>query len=317
MKTAVITGPTGAVGTALAERLVQEGCHVYAVVREDSKRRARIPDSPLVTPVFLGLESLAQLKGRILEPCDAFYHLAWAGTIGDGRNDVYLQNQNVRYTLDAVRAAAALGCKKFIGAGSQAEYGRVEGKLKPDTPVFPETGYGMAKLCAGQLGRLLGEQLGLSFVWVRILSVYGPRDGEGTMIMSAIRSFLKHEIPKFTAGEQYWDYLYSRDAAHALYLLGERGRNGKTYCLGSGRARPLAEYITVLRDSIDPGLAMDLGAVPYGPKQVMYLCADISELEADTGFRPVYSFERGIRETVDWYREERKDEKDQYFNSLL
>lgn len=304
MRTAVVTGPTGAVGTALIQKLAAEGVRVYAVVRRESGRIGNLPKDPLVVPVLLDLSQLSELKKQIVEPCDIFYHLGWAGTIGAGRDDVYLQNQNVKYTLDAVRAAKELGCRRFVGAGSQAEYGRVEGLLRPDTPAVPETGYGMAKLCAGQMSRLICEQLEMEHIWVRILSVYGPYDGEKTMIMSAIRAFLKRETPEFTAGEQLWDYLYSKDAALALYLLGEKGVGGKTYCLGSGQARKLAEYITILRDSIHPSLSMKLGAVPYGEKQVMYLCADIASLKKDTGFEPVYTFEKGIRETISWYRKE-------------
>lgn len=304
MKSVVITGPTGAIGTALIENLIEKDIHVYAVVRRDSSRLDRIPKNPLVTPVLLGLDELSDLERRIPAGCDVFYHFAWAGTIGDGRNDVYLQNQNVKYTLDAVRVAAGLGCKRFVGAGSQAEYGRVEGLLSPDTPAFPENGYGMAKFCAGQMSRLLCEQLGLEHVWGRILSVYGPRDGAKTMIMSAIDSFLREQCPKFTKGEQLWDYLYSKDAAQAMYLLGEKGTDKGVYCLGSGHARPLAEYITILRDSIDPRLKMELGAIPYGSKQVMHLCADIETLKKDTGFEPKYSFEQGILETIAWCREE-------------
>lgn len=304
MRTAVVTGSTGAIGVALIQKLVAKGVRVYAVARQDSSRIGRIPKGPLVEQVFLDLSKLLELKKWISEPCDVFYHLGWAGTIGAGRDDVYLQNQNVRYTLDAVQVAKELGCKRFVGAGSQAEYGRTEGDLRPDTPVAPETGYGMAKLCAGQMSSLLCKQLKMEHIWVRILSVYGPCDGEKTMVMSAIRGFLEKKIPEFTAGEQLWDYIYAKDAATAFYLLGEKGRSGRTYCLGSGQARRLAEYITVLRDSIDPLLPMKLGAVPYGDRQVMYLCADITALQQDTGFEPAYTFEEGIRETIDWYRKE-------------
>ena len=52
-----------------------------------------------------------------------------------------LQLQNIQYTLDAVRLAKRLGCKVFVGAGSQAEYGRYEGKLDAKVPVFPEKGF--------------------------------------------------------------------------------------------------------------------------------------------------------------------------------
>ena len=80
-------------------------------------------------------------------------------------------------TIDAVRTAAAMGCRVFVGTGSQAEYGRVDGVLRADTPTNPENGYGMAKLCAGQMSRTEAAALGMDHVWARILSVYGPHDG--------------------------------------------------------------------------------------------------------------------------------------------
>lgn len=52
------------------------------------------------------------------------------------------QIENIRYTIDAVRTAAAMGCRVFVGTGSQAEYGRVDGVLRADTPTNPENGYG-------------------------------------------------------------------------------------------------------------------------------------------------------------------------------
>ena len=213
-----------------------------------------------------------------------------------------LQLNNVRYAVEAVHAARNLGCKVFIGAGSQAEYGRVEGRLKPDTPVFPENGYGMAKLCAGQMTRLECQKLGMDHIWPRILSIYGPRDGMGSMISSTINTLLRGKTPKLTLGIQKWDYLYSEDAAQALLLCAQKGRNGAVYPLGSGRAMPLKDYIDILRDAIDPSLDLDYGAVAYGPRQVMWLEADITALHEDTGFRPVTSFEEGIRKTIDWVR---------------
>ena len=112
-------------------------------------------------------------------PYDVFYHFAWGGTTGDGRNDCEIQEKNIRYALDAAALAKRFGCSAFVGAGSQAEYGRVEGNLNSQTPAFPENGYGMAKLCAGQMTRLYCRQAGMRHVWTRILSIYGPGDGAG------------------------------------------------------------------------------------------------------------------------------------------
>lgn len=295
MKRAIVTGATGAVGTALIKELVNKNIEVLVFCREDSARIANIPVNPLVHTIYCDLTELSKIQNTTGKNYDVFYHFAWMGTTGTSRNDMYLQNQNVLYALDAVGAAKRFGCTTYIGAGSQAEYGRVEGVLKSDTPAFPETGYGIAKLCAGQMTREYAHQLGLRHIWMRILSVYGPNDGTQSMVMSTIKKLKKGEIPQFTKGEQMWDYLFSGDAGRAFRLIGEKGVDGKIYVLGSGRARPLAEYIRLIRDIVCPNGQIELGAIPYAPKQVMCLQADITELNRDTGFVPETDFATGIK----------------------
>lgn len=299
IKSAVVTGPTGAIGTALCRELAEHGIRVYAVCRPGSPRAAALPQHENIVPVSCDVAQLAHLPEQIPGGADAFYHFAWAHTIGPGRNDMPAQIQNIRYTLDAVQAAGKLGCQVFIGAGSQAEYGRVEGMLTPDTPCFPENGYGMAKLCAGQMSRVECRKLGIHHIWPRILSVYGPGDGSATMISGVIRQLLEGKKPALTEGIQKWDYLYSGDAALAFRLLALHGVDGKIYPVGGGEARPLREYVQILRDAIDPQLELGFGEIPYGPLQVMYLQSDISSLQEDTGFVPQVSFETGIRMTID------------------
>lgn len=304
IKRAILTGATGAIGMALIAELIQHNVEMLILCREGSHRNSSIPAHPLITVKYCSLEQLESLQNDTGKEYDVLYHFAWAGTMGDARNDMYLQNKNVRYTLDAVGVAERFGCGTFIGAGSQAEYGRVEGVLREDTPAFPETGYGMAKLCAGQMSRTQCEQRGIRHVWARILSVYGPYDNPNTMIMSTIGKILQGEVPPLTRGEQKWDYLYSADAAKAFFLLAQNGKDGRTYCIGSGKAFPLITYVRQLRDCINETAALGIGEIPYGTKQVMYLCADISRLEEDTDFHPVYTFQEGIRATVEWYKEQ-------------
>lgn len=294
MKRAIVTGATGAIGTALVDNLISSGVEVLVLLREGSARRGAIKKHPLVEVKVCSLENLKTLKNDTDKTYDVFYHFAWAGTFGDTRNDMYLQNKNVEYALDAVKVAKEFGCKLFIGAGSQAEYGRVEGVLTPTTPAFPENGYGIAKLCAGKMTREYARQLGLKHIWVRILSIYGPHDGAQTMVMSTITKLRNGEKAKFTKGEQLWDYLYSEDAAEAFRLMGEKGKDGKTYVLGSGNAKQLKEYIEIIGRVLKVQNLIELGAIPYSEKQVMHLCADISELTADTGWLPETDFESGI-----------------------
>lgn len=313
MKRVIITGPTGVIGMALIEYLIKRDVQVIAVVRSDSARKAQLEESGNLMIVECSLSEMTKLPEKVRtavrqkqwgeeQPIDVFYHFAWGGTFGESRNDMYLQNMNVRYALEAVDAAAELGCNAFIGAGSQAEYGRYEGKLDAKVPTFPENGYGIAKLCAGQMTRIRCEQRGIRHIWTRILSVYGPYDGSKTMVMSIIRKMLKGEKAPCTKGEQIWDYLYSKDAAKMMYLLGGRGIGGKIYCLGSGETKPLREYINIIRNCVNPDAEIGFGDIEYSPGQVMYLCADISELQEDTGFEADYNFLQGIEEMIEWVK---------------
>ncbi len=298
MKRAIISGATGAIGVALVENLIKNGVECLVLLRRNSTRARNLPQSPLVSVVVCSLDEMSYLQNETGKTFDVFYHFAWAGTSGAARQDIHLQVDNIRYALDAVELAKRFGCHTFVGAGSQAEYGRVEGELKSDTPAYPDNGYGIAKLCAGQICRERARQLGIKFHWVRIVSVYGPYDGAQTMIMSTIGKLLSGERAPLTACEQMWDYLYSADAAEAFYQIGEHGKDGKTYALGSGTARPLTEYVHAIAHICHAEDKIDIGVLPYSERQVMYLKADISELTADTGWTPNTKFEEGVEQIV-------------------
>ncbi len=303
MKKAVVTGATGAVGTALVNKLISENVETLVLVRKGG-RVNKIPKHPLVRTEFCALDEMAEFDyGE--KDFDAFFHLAWAGPYGADRNDTELQLSNIKNELEAVKLAKRLGCKTFVGAGSQAENGRLPKgeKVSPKAPTNPENGYGIAKLAAGKLSRILCSQLGIKHVWCRILSAYGPGDGSHTMVMSTIIKFLNGEDCDFTPGGQQWDFIYNGDVANAFYLAAEKGRDGAIYTVGSGKTDSLKNYITKIRDVCNPEGKCNFGAIDYFPSQVMYLCADISALEKDTGFQPETSFEEGIRKTVEWYKE--------------
>lgn len=307
MKKAIITGPTGAVGVSLIEELIANGVEVTAVCRPGSKRLSAIPSHPLVSIVECSVEQLSTLPTQLASDYDAFYHFAWDGTYGATRQDLKLQAENVLYTLDAVNAAAALGCKVFVGAGSQSEFGHIQGVLHPDTPCNPDNGYGIAKLAACQMSRIECEKLGLRQEWCRIVSLFGAHDGEHTLVMSTILKMLRGERTRFTKADQIWDYIYNKDAARAFRLVAEKGKHGSIYCFGTGQTRTLRAFILAIRDAIDPSLQVGFGELDYYPNQVMHLEADIANLTKDTGFVPQYCFEEGIRETIEWVKEQQNN----------
>lgn len=307
----MISGASGMIGTALAQQCAAAGEEVLAICHRASDRNRILREIPGVEVWEADLSEYAGLAGRPwTKKYDTFYHLAWAGTTGQARNDMVLQTDNIRWTLDAVELAHRMGCGVFVGAGSQAEYGRYQEPvgsrpLDSRTPAFPETGYGMAKLCAGQMSRVSCETRGIRHIWARVLSVYGPHGGQD-MITMALNKLLRGEHVSFTAGEQIWDYLYSDDAAFAMRLMAEKGITGKTYVLCGGQSRPLKDYLYKMYDIVCEEMrrrgrragTIGMGELPYGAGQLMRLSGDITELRRDTGFAAQVSFEEGIRKLL-------------------
>lgn len=196
IKTVIVTGPTGAVGTALCSRLLQAGCTVVAVCRPGSPRAVALPKDANLYVVACDAANLADLPqcmaaAGLPVQADAFFHLAWAHTIGAGRNDMPAQIENIRYTIDAVRTAAAMGCPCVCWYRQPSRVwpcGRCSAGRYPHKPR-KRVRHGQA-VCRPDEPYPRPAALGMDHVWARILSVYGPHDGPNTMISATIQKLL-------------------------------------------------------------------------------------------------------------------------------
>lgn len=296
MKRIIVTGATGCVGSAIVRRALANGLEVTCIVHQGSKRLQNLPQDNRVSVVECNLSDYTSLQ--LHGAYDAFIHLSWEKTFGTSRDDAEVQTRNIQYTLDACHLAKRCGCQVFVGAGSQAEYGVQSVDLTPDLRVNPESGYGIAKYASGKLSAMLCKNLGIRQNWVRILSVYGPNDGENTLISYVIRELKAGRSPELTKCEQTWDYLYADDAADAILAVAEKGIDGKTYPLGSGKGRKLSDYIEDIRNAVNPSIEVVYGAKDYYPHQPMLLVADIKDLNKDTGWIPSIPFSKGISSII-------------------
>lgn len=292
METAIVTGATGMVGTALIQTLLSHGVRVKAIIRPNSPRATRLDKR--VEIFNADLSELNSIDERALK-ATLFFHLGWAGTERTQRENPEIQAKNIGYTLDACKLAARAGCRKFLFAGSQAEHGAACEKISPTTKIAPEVPYGIAKFAASELGKIECSHLGLTHIHATILSVYGPHDGEGTMISKAMRALIRGEEFPTTLGEQIWDYLYEEDCGELLYALALNGKSGVRYPVGSGEGRQLKQFLAEIGEVTSENALIKYGAVPYPNDQKPYLCADMSVTEETTGFKPKISFQEGIK----------------------
>ena len=301
MRKILMTGASGMIGKAIIRQSLKQDYEITCLVRKrepllnfiqslPQKNRVKIIDCPM--------KKYSSFKP--VQKYDVFIHLAWAldkKTISD-RDNVDCQMDNVIYTLDAVRLAKRCSCSVFIGAGSQAEYGIKTEPLTCNMSVNPESGYGIAKYCAGKMAALLCGGVGMRFNWLRILSVYGSGDNENSLISYVIRELKAGKSPELTKCEQIWDYIHCDDVARAFLTVAENGVDGKYYPIGSGIARPLSDFVKDIQKIIAPDVPVLFGKKEYYPHQPMYLVADMEELKRDTGWRTKIDFSDAISKVL-------------------
>ena len=302
MRKVVVTGATSMVGVALIEECVKNRVHVLALVRKNSKKLDRLPSSEFVKISECNLD---EMKNYNIDEkdYDVFYHLGWSNTDKDSRKSAKKQAENIKYTLEAIELAQRLGCRKFVGAGSQAEYGiHVEQVTKPDSELNPQDAYGICKAAAGKLCSIEAVQKKMEFSWVRIFSLFGKFELPGTLIQTILPKMMKDERCSLTEGIQEWDYLYSTDAGEAFFLIGEKATGINFYCLGSGQSYPLKQYVQKIKDVTKSKSELGFGDIPYVGEKPQGMCADIITLQRDVGWYPKTSFEEGILKEVERIR---------------
>ena len=179
---------------------------------------------------------------------DAWIHFAWDGVGSAGRSDTNIQIENIQNAKKAYLYAKLLGARKFLFAGSQAEYGR--GNHRVPLPVSP---YGKAKLSFGRWATeqsLLSEiydDAPMQFIHMRIYSVYGSGDHETSLVNTVLRAALRHEAVTLGPCEQRWNYLEVHDLARAIRILlsSEDTRTG-IYDIAGSDSRMLKKYVIAM-----------------------------------------------------------------------
>ena len=179
---------------------------------------------------------------------DAWIHFAWDGVGSAGRSDTNIQIENIHNAKKAYLYAKLLGARKFLFAGSQAEYGR--GNHRVPLPVSP---YGKAKLSFGRWATeqsLLSEiydDAPMQFIHMRIYSVYGSGDHETSLVNTVLRAALRHEAVTLGPCEQRWNYLEVHDLARAIRILlsSEDTRTG-IYDIAGSDSRMLKKYVIAM-----------------------------------------------------------------------
>ena len=320
----IVTGATSFIGSHAVQALVSQGFEVCALIRPNSAGRKNleqmIPQKEQLDIIECELSNLKELanasqigsikqNGQMIQigqkwshdlgRADYWLHLGWDGSGSDNRKLVDIQSMNAVYALDALEAAAASHCKRFLFCGSQAEYGVRNTTMRETDELQPLSEYGKAKAKVGQLASARAKELGISYIHTRVFSVYGPGDHPWSLVASAIRTFQDGGMMELGACTQLWNYLYITDAIRALTLLLTGDAPAGVYNVAGEDTRPLREYIETIHALCGGQGSCQYGKRPPNAEGVTSLDPDITKLKEATGFHQEISFEQGIQMMLD------------------
>ena len=290
----LITGASGLIGSHLVPLLLDAGHEVHAASSKPAEYPAGVQGHILDL-----LHSDCRTLLASVRPTHLL-HLAWH--VPPGKFWTAAENvQWLQASLDLVKAFAAEGGQRWVGAGTCAEYDWSQsGVFRESDTTRPATLYGACKCSLQMTAHLLGEQLGLEIGWGRIFYPYGPGECGPRLVPSIIRSLLAGEKALCTEGLQVRDFVFVEDVAKAFAAL-----LTSSYCgpvnIGSGVPVTVRQVVTRIGEIIGRPDLLEIGALPTRGFEPQEMVADIARLRS-IGFQPQYSLDGGLERTVQWWK---------------
>ena len=308
----VATGATSFVGSGAVKALLERGHKVYAVLRKGSSKADRLlingamPENLVILEEDLG--SLERLAEQIPEPCDVFLHMGWKGAGSDSRSAAAIQKENAKDSLNAVQAAKALGCRRFVFTGSQAEYGVHDALMTEETGCRPTSPYGEAKLKVRIEAEALCRKLSMDYGHARIFSTYGIGDHPWSLLSTCVNTFLSGGVMEMGACTQDWNFMYIDDAGRAVAMLCEYQKSlmeqGCVYNLGGpmDETGPLKHFVETVYEMCGRKGSCVYGVRKPNAEGVVNLIPDLTKMKRVIGWEPRVRFRDGMARVIESVR---------------
>ena len=297
-----VTGAAGFLGTALSNRLVEDGHEVIGLDNCSAGEPQRLlPEVKFVRNDLNSKESL----WRLLKGVDIIYHLAAKVIVPDSLlYPAEYEKTNVGGTVTLLEAMHDVGNRKMVFASSGAIYGNQSVMpLREDMNPIPESPYAVSKLAGELYIRTIGQLWGLQAVCLRIFNCYGPYQGFSFAHSPVIPTFLRQCALHGTVvihgdGSKTRDFVYVDDAVDAFAAAASLEDSDETVInVGSGQETSISSVLEIAQKitGVEP-------QVVHNPRRVggaNRMCADLTIAEKKLNYKPKISLEEGMRRTFE------------------
>lgn len=320
----LITGATGFVGPYLIDKLVREGHTCRCVVRPGNESKVVLKEG---VSIVNGDVTQPETLSGIADNIDCLLHLATLGHMSNFTvTEEMFYDANVYGTIHIMKEALRAGVKKIVHCSSVAAMGICnEVPSNEKTPCNPHHPYGRSKLQAEKEVKKMVEDDNLPATIIRFSMVYGP--GDPRDILRLTRMAKKGLFPKVGNRSKLTPLIHVNDAVDGIILACEKGVPGEIYLLTNKESEPFDQIREIIQEAlglkkralyVPEWAALSLASLiektftvlgktpPVSRKNIESTLADrvfsIEKAQRDLGFFPKVGTEEGLRETVEWYR---------------
>jgi NAD dependent epimerase/dehydratase len=309
MRSALVTGADGFIGSHLVEALVTAGVEVRALCQYNSlNSKGWLTDSPVRNDVetILGDIRDADQCQSLIRNVDTVFHLAaLIGIPYSYQAPHSYVSTNVQGTINLCSAAVRGDVSLFVQTSTSEVYGTArQVPISEEHPLQPQSPYSASKIASDAMAQSFSAAFGLPVIVARPFNTYGPRQSARAVIPAVIGQILSGQS-EIRVGDTSptRDLNFISDTVKAFLLIAQaEDLIGEVINIGSGRETPIARVIDVIQAVMGSSLPLvqESQRLRPGNSEVYRLVCDNTKLRRRTGFVPEVSLEEGIQRTVDW-----------------
>ena len=312
MKKALVTGADGFIGSHLVEYLVKQGIEVRSLVQYNSFNSYGWLDSSLVKndiEIISGDIRDDHQCRELVKGVDTIFHLAALIAIPFSYSapKSYVDT-NVTGTLNLLNGARDSSIQRFVQTSTSEVYGTaLKVPISEEHPIQPQSPYSASKIAADALVKSFHSSFGLPITIARPFNTFGPRQSARAVIPTVISQIAaKNTSIKLGDTRPTRDFNFVEDTCKGLYLVGSSPSTlGETVNIGSNFEVSIGETVELISKLMGRKISIESDPARMRPKdsEVNRLWCDNEKIKALTGFEPSFSFESGLKKTIDWFME--------------
>ena len=309
MRTFLVTGGAGFIGSHIAEALVRRGDRVRVLDNLSTGHLENMADFREGIEFVEGDLGDGPLMTEVVRDVDCIFHQAALASVPRSLERPLDTNAAcVTGTVTLLDAARRAGVRRVVYAASSSAYGDLEASSKRETDLpAPISPYGAAKLAGELYCHAFTASFGLETVAIRYFNVFGPRQDPNSPYSAVIPLFITamlagRQPTVFGDGFQSRDFTFVANVVHANLLAADApGVAGRMFNAANGKSVDLLTLIAELNRL----LGTDIAPVhqPPRPGDVRDSLADITQARKHLEYEPQVSFEEGLRRSIDYYRQ--------------